>query len=103
MMSLLVAVAGVVVIAIAMSAVKKRREPAAVSADPRVAFGGRDADRPHALFVFAHPDDEAMFMTPTIRALVTARWDVSWLCLTDGGGGGSARLSGLPGGVSGSG
>ena len=37
-----------------------------------------------ALFVFAHPDDETMFFTPTIRALVEGGTQVRVLCLSTG-------------------
>ena len=44
----------------------------------------RDGRRVHALFVIAHPDDEAMFFSPLVEAL--ARWDhkISVLCLSTG-------------------
>jgi len=44
------------------------------------------------LVVFAHPDDEAMFMTPTLRALISKGWTVYFLCLTDGSGGGDGSV-----------
>jgi hypothetical protein len=42
------------------------------------------ADKKTALVLTAHPDDEAMFFTPTILALVAAGWEVSALCLSTG-------------------
>jgi hypothetical protein len=37
-----------------------------------------------ALILTAHPDDEVMFFTPTILALVAAGWEVSGFCLSSG-------------------
>lgn len=37
-----------------------------------------------ALILTAHPDDEVMFFTPTILALLAAGWEVSALCLSTG-------------------
>eukprot|EP00759_Apiculatamorpha_spiralis_P049717 PhF_6_TR44373/c0_g1_i1/m.68384/K03434/PIGL; N-acetylglucosaminylphosphatidylinositol deacetylase len=42
----------------------------------------------NVLFIFAHPDDEAMFMTPTLHYLVASGAHIHWLCLTDGSGNG---------------
>jgi hypothetical protein len=41
-----------------------------------------------ALLLTAHPDDEAMFFSPTLRALSGAGWDVHGLCLSTGACGG---------------
>lgn len=38
-----------------------------------------------ALILTAHPDDEVMFFTPTILGLITGGWEVSALCLSNGG------------------
>ncbi|EIW72557.1 hypothetical protein TREMEDRAFT_18134, partial [Tremella mesenterica DSM 1558] len=38
----------------------------------------------NALIVTAHPDDEAMFFSPTILALTRNGWNVSGLCLSNG-------------------
>ena len=42
--------------------------------------------RKSVLFVFAHPDDEAMFWTPTLKALTAhpSRYIVDFLCLSNG-------------------
>lgn len=40
------------------------------------------------LLVIAHPDDEAMFFVPAVRAMRAARVDVGILCLSNGSGGG---------------
>lgn len=37
-----------------------------------------------ALLLTAHPDDEAMFFTPTVTLLVSQGWDVRALCLSTG-------------------
>lgn len=37
-----------------------------------------------ALILTAHPDDEVMFFTPTIVALLSAGWEVRALCLSTG-------------------
>jgi hypothetical protein len=39
---------------------------------------------PTALVLTAHPDDEAMFFTPTITSLVSQGWDIQALCLSTG-------------------
>lgn len=41
-------------------------------------------DKPSALIVTAHPDDEVMFFSPTILNLIGAGWDVTGLCLSTG-------------------
>lgn len=41
-----------------------------------------------ALLVTAHPDDEAMFFVPAVRALLRAGWQVGVLCLSNGSGDG---------------
>ena len=41
-------------------------------------------DRKTALISTAHPDDEVMFFTPTILALLAAGWEVGALCLSNG-------------------
>ncbi|KIR56029.1 N-acetylglucosaminylphosphatidylinositol deacetylase [Cryptococcus gattii Ru294] len=41
-------------------------------------------DKPSALIVTAHPDDEVMFFSPTILNLIGAGWDVRGLCLSTG-------------------
>lgn len=38
-----------------------------------------------ALILTAHPDDEVMFFTPTILALIADEWSVHALCLSTGG------------------
>ncbi|OCF31873.1 hypothetical protein I317_02948 [Kwoniella heveanensis CBS 569] len=46
---------------------------------------GPGYDKPlQALLVTAHPDDEVMFFSPTILALVSQGWEVSGLCLSSG-------------------
>lgn len=40
--------------------------------------------RSEAVFVFAHPDDEAMFFTPTLRALAAHSVAFHFLCFTKG-------------------
>ena len=37
-----------------------------------------------ALLVIAHPDDESMFFTPTMRALITSGWRLHVLCISRG-------------------
>lgn len=44
----------------------------------------RAEDRKMALILTAHPDDEVMFFTPTILALLAAGWEVGALCLSNG-------------------
>jgi len=44
----------------------------------------RAEDRKTALILTAHPDDEVMFFTPTILALLAAGWEVGALCLSNG-------------------
>lgn len=41
-------------------------------------------EKPSALIVTAHPDDEVMFFSPTILNLIGAGWDVRGLCLSTG-------------------
>lgn len=41
-----------------------------------------------ALLVIAHPDDEAMFFVPAVRAMRAAAVEVGFLCLSNGSGGG---------------
>lgn len=41
-----------------------------------------------ALLVIAHPDDEAMFFVPAVRAMRAAGVEVGFLCLSNGSGGG---------------
>lgn len=41
-------------------------------------------DKPAALIVTAHPDDEVMFFSPTILNLIGVGWDVTGLCLSTG-------------------
>ncbi|KAA0168768.1 hypothetical protein FNF27_07118 [Cafeteria roenbergensis] len=43
------------------------------------------SDRAVALLVTAHPDDEIMFFLPAVRSLQAAGFDVSVLCLSNGG------------------
>ncbi|KAK7197013.1 N-acetyl-D-acetylglucosaminylphosphatidylinositol deacetylase [Novymonas esmeraldas] len=47
--------------------------------------------RSDVLFVFAHPDDEAMFFTPLLHALRAQRVTVHLLCLSNGNYGGIGR------------
>lgn len=50
-----------------------------------VLHNGNDTSRNGtALFVTAHPDDEAMFFAPSILGLQTLGWDVAGLCLSSG-------------------
>jgi len=44
----------------------------------------RSGNSKTALILTAHPDDEVMFFTPTILALVATGWEVSGLCLSSG-------------------
>ena len=44
------------------------------------------------LLVIAHPDDECMFFTPTLRELIEMGRDVSILCLSNGNFGGMGRV-----------
>lgn len=44
-----------------------------------------------ALILTAHPDDESMFLAPTIRALLKGGWDVRGLCLSNGNAEGLGR------------
>jgi len=37
-----------------------------------------------ALLVIAHPDDEAMFFVPALKALQRAGWELCVLCLSNG-------------------
>jgi len=39
---------------------------------------------PKVLFVIAHPDDESMFFSPTIRALHSRKAEIYFLCLSTG-------------------
>lgn len=43
-----------------------------------------DQDAKSAVILTAHPDDEVMFFTPTILALLAGGWDVRALCLSNG-------------------
>jgi len=43
-----------------------------------------ETDKKTALILTAHPDDEVMFFTPTILALLDAGWEVDALCLSNG-------------------
>lgn len=45
--------------------------------------GAQDNSR-RAMLVFAHPDDEAMFFVPTLKALANAGWEVQFMCFTNG-------------------
>ena len=44
----------------------------------------RDGESVHALFVIAHPDDEALFFSPLISALAHWNHKISVLCLSTG-------------------
>ena len=44
----------------------------------------RDGRRLYALFVIAHPDDEAMFFSPLVDALAHMEHKISVLCLSTG-------------------
>lgn len=59
------------------------------SAAPEVPVG---KERYGVLLVTAHPDDEAMFFLPTIRAFQRSGFCVHLCCLSDGGGGGDAKV-----------
>jgi N-acetylglucosaminylphosphatidylinositol deacetylase len=48
-----------------------------------------------ALLVIAHPDDEAMFFAPTLRALAASGASVRILCLSDGSPSGGCRAGEL--------
>jgi hypothetical protein len=43
-----------------------------------------ELDARTALILTAHPDDEVMFFTPSILALLAAGWKVKALCLSNG-------------------
>ncbi|WVO13071.1 hypothetical protein L204_100681 [Cryptococcus depauperatus] len=43
-----------------------------------------DGNKPTALLLTAHPDDEVMFFGPTVLNLVAAGWDLRGLCLSTG-------------------
>jgi N-acetylglucosaminylphosphatidylinositol deacetylase len=56
-------------------------QPSTVNLDTSLSHDGESKT---ALILTAHPDDEVMFFTPTILALLAAGWDVGALCLSNG-------------------
>jgi hypothetical protein len=56
-------------------------QPSTVNLDTSLSHDGESKT---ALILTAHPDDEVMFFTPTILALVAAGWEVGALCLSNG-------------------
>ena len=56
-------------------------QPSTVNLDTALS---RDGESKTALILTAHPDDEVMFFTPTILALLAAGWEVGALCLSNG-------------------
>jgi len=56
-------------------------QPSTVNFDTSLSHDGESKT---ALILTAHPDDEVMFFTPTILALLAAGWEVSGLCLSNG-------------------
>ena len=56
-------------------------QPSTVSLDTALPH---ETDKKTALILTAHPDDEVMFFTPTILALLDAGWEVDALCLSNG-------------------
>jgi hypothetical protein len=56
-------------------------QPSTVNLDTALSYDGESKT---ALILTAHPDDEVMFFTPTILALVAAGWEVGGLCLSNG-------------------
>ena len=44
------------------------------------------------LFIFSHPDDEAMFMTPTLYDLRQKNAEIYWICLSKGNSGGLGNV-----------
>jgi hypothetical protein len=71
----------VILVGIAISLLALLLPPS--SPDLDLLLDSRDDDRT-ALILTAHPDDEVMFFTPTVLALVDAGWNVSALCLSSG-------------------
>lgn len=56
-------------------------QPSTVNLDTSLSHDGESKT---ALILTAHPDDEVMFFTPTILALLAAGWKVGALCLSNG-------------------
>jgi hypothetical protein len=56
-------------------------QPSTVNLDTSLSHDGESKT---ALILTAHPDDEVMFFTPTILALLAAGWEVGALCLSNG-------------------
>jgi hypothetical protein len=56
-------------------------QPSTVNLDTSLSHDGESKT---ALILTAHPDDEVMFFTPTILALLAAGWEVGGLCLSTG-------------------
>lgn len=56
-------------------------QPSTVDLDTTLSYNGESKT---ALVLTAHPDDEVMFFTPTILALLAAGWEVGALCLSNG-------------------
>jgi hypothetical protein len=56
-------------------------QPSTVNLDTALSHDGESKT---ALILTAHPDDEVMFLTPTILALLAAGWEVGALCLSNG-------------------
>jgi hypothetical protein len=56
-------------------------QPSTVNLDTALSHDGESKT---ALILTAHPDDEVMFFTPTILALLAAGWEVGALCLSNG-------------------
>jgi hypothetical protein len=56
-------------------------QPSTVNLDTSLSHDGESKT---ALILTAHPDDEVMFFTPTILALLAAGWEVGGLCLSNG-------------------
>lgn len=68
-------------ISITLSAFVILLQPSTVDLTTALSY---DGERKTALILTAHPDDEVMFFTPTILALLAAGWEVGAVCLSNG-------------------
>lgn len=60
------------------------RPPPPAQFTPQLHNGNATDRNATALFVTAHPDDEAMFFAPSILGLQELGWDIEGLCLSSG-------------------
>ena len=62
------------------------------AADEGLMFPDRHPRRRIALLVFAHPDDEAMFFSPTLLHLKRQGWQIHFMCFSTGDADGKGKV-----------